>query len=74
MTRAAFGIAVVLYVVAKLAELNDHELYGWLGAMSGHTLKHLLATMSSAVLAGQLAWRAPGRVAQHGMTPAPIHS
>ena len=75
ITRAAFGVAVLLYVIAKLAELNDHALYGWLGAFSGHTLKHLLATMSSAILVGQLAWRERGPVAaQRGMAPAPIHS
>jgi len=42
----AFGLA--LYVVAKLAELYDREIYsvtaGWIG---GHALKHLLAAASA---------------------------
>jgi hypothetical protein len=53
-TRAAFGVAVLLYVVAKLAELNDHAIYAQLGFISGHTIKHVLATLAAAILVGQL--------------------
>lgn len=36
--------ALAFYVLAKLAELRDHEIYAWTGAaVSGHVLKHLLA-------------------------------
>ena len=35
--RAAFGIAIGLYVAAKAAELHDREVLGALGWMSGHT-------------------------------------
>jgi hypothetical protein len=56
-TRAAFGAAVLLYVVAKVAELSDHAIYAQLGLISGHTIKHVLATISAAILVAQLAWR-----------------
>jgi len=66
---------VLLYVIAKLAELNDHAIYAQLGFISGHTIKHVLATISSAVLVAQLAWRDRWSAADApGMTPAPIHS
>lgn len=45
--RIAFGIAVLLYVLAKVAELNDRAVFETLGVMSGHTLKHLLAAAAS---------------------------
>lgn len=75
LTRVAFGIAILLYVVAKIAELNDHAIYAQLGFISGHTIKHLLATMSSAILVAQLAWRERWPAAEtHRIAPAPIHS
>lgn len=53
--RRAFGIAILLYVAAKLTELNDHELLSLFGgAISGHTIKHLLATLAAAVLVHRL--------------------
>jgi hypothetical protein len=55
--RLAFGGALALYVVAKLAELNDHEIAAVLGAATGHTLKHLLATVAAALIVGRLARR-----------------
>ncbi|MEO6921618.1 MAG: hypothetical protein ABI171_21635 [Collimonas sp.] len=48
--RRAVGIALLLYVGAKIAELNDHQLFDLLGVISGHTLKHLLATAAAGVL------------------------
>lgn len=42
--RLLFGYAVGLYVLAKLCEVGDHALFGWMQVLSGHTLKHLLAT------------------------------
>jgi len=74
-TRIAFGVAVLLYVLAKIAELNDHVIYGQLGFMSGHTLKHILATIASALLVVQLAWRDRWSAEEAPrMAPAPIHS
>jgi hypothetical protein len=55
--RIAFGCALALYVAAKLAELNDHALLAALGVISGHTVKHLLATAAAAVLVACLAER-----------------
>ncbi|GAB3538480.1 hypothetical protein GCM10027343_04310 [Noviherbaspirillum agri] len=52
--RIAFGVALLLYVLAKFAELHDHELLAALGFVSGHTLKHLLATLAAGVLVGRL--------------------
>lgn len=58
--RVAYGVAIGLYAAAKVAELLDHELLALLGWMSGHTLKHLLATLAAAVLTHRLVQRAGG--------------
>ena len=55
--RLAFGIALLLYLAAKLTELYDHEIAAALGSISGHTLKHLLATGAAALIIGRLAVR-----------------
>lgn len=55
--RLAFGGALLLYVIAKLAELNDHAIATALGAPTGHTLKHLLATGAAALVVARLARR-----------------
>lgn len=55
--RLAFGGALALYVLAKAAELQDHELQTALGLLSGHTLKHLLATAAAFVIVAQLVRR-----------------
>jgi hypothetical protein len=55
--RLAFGAALALYVVAKFAELNDHEIAALLGGLTGHTLKHLLAAGAAALIVGRLASR-----------------
>lgn len=52
--RAAFGLALLLYLLAKAAELHDHELLAALGGLSGHTLKHLLATAAAALIVARL--------------------
>lgn len=43
-------VVLVLYAGAKLAEMADQRLMAWLGVMSGHTLKHLLAAAAAAWL------------------------
>jgi hypothetical protein len=48
--RIAFGTAMGLYVLAKLAEVFDHEIATALGFVSGHTLKHLIATAATAAV------------------------
>ena len=53
--RLGFGAALLLYVVAKVAEISDHVvLEATQGVVSGHTLKHLLATAAAALLAHRL--------------------
>ena len=60
--RLAFGSALAIYVVAKFAELGDHEIAAALGPITGHTLKHLLATAAAALIVGRLVFRVAGRV------------
>lgn len=48
--RIAFGAAMALYVAAKAAELLDHEIAHATGFVSGHTLKHLIATGATAAV------------------------
>lgn len=55
--RQAFAIAISLYVLAKACELADHATFEMLSILSGHTLKHLFATLASAVIAWCLAQR-----------------
>lgn len=55
--RRAFGAALALYVIAKFAELNDHEIAAALGVATGHTLKHLLATAAAALIVARLVAR-----------------
>ena len=57
--RLAFAGALGLYVLAKFAELLDHQLAALLGPLTGHTLKHLLSTAAAAVIVAQLARRGP---------------
>jgi hypothetical protein len=40
-------VAFILFVVAKLCELLDKQIYSLGGMVSGHTLKHLIAGLSS---------------------------
>jgi hypothetical protein len=47
--RWIFAAALVLYALAKGAEVNDQEIAAAIG-MTGHTLKHLLAALSCALI------------------------
>ncbi|MBI1889385.1 MAG: alkaline phytoceramidase [Burkholderiales bacterium] len=49
-----FGGAIVLYIAAKAAELHDHGILQTTGIISGHTLKHLLATGAAATLTARI--------------------
>lgn len=60
--RLAFGAALAIYVLAKFAELNDHEIAAALGPVTGHTLKHLLATGAAALIVGRLVFRVRPRL------------
>ncbi len=55
--RLAFGAALLVYVAAKFAEMNDHQILALLGFISGHTLKHLLATAAVWIIVGRLVQR-----------------
>jgi len=53
-------VAVGLYVLGKLAEAYDRQVFGLSGhVLSGHTLKHLLAAAALAAILGSLALRRP---------------
>lgn len=64
--RKAFGIALVLYVMAKVCELADHTIMGSLHILSGHTLKHLLATVAAGMVAYSLGLSARAPAAHPG--------
>lgn len=55
--RLSFSAALLLYAAAKLTEINDHQIAEALGVVTGHTLKHLLATGAAAVIVGRLVCR-----------------
>lgn len=57
--RIAFAAAMALYVLAKITELLDHQIAGALGLVSGHTLKHVIATMATAAVVWGLTRRNP---------------
>ena len=71
--RLAFGGALAIYVVAKLAEVNDHAIAAVLDPVTGHSLKHLLATGAAALIVGRLVWRvrAPRPACAAACRPAP---
>lgn len=48
--RLLFAAALFLYLAAKAAELLDHQLLAVSALISGHTLKHLLATLAAALI------------------------
>ena len=52
--RVWFGFALVLYVLAKIAELHDHEIHAMLGWITGHTIKHVLASVAAWLLVARL--------------------
>lgn len=48
--RWVFAFAIGLYVLAKLCELRDHEIFALFDVVSGHSLKHVLASLAALVL------------------------
>jgi hypothetical protein len=60
--RIAFAAAMGFYVLAKVAEVLDHEIANALGFVSGHTLKHLIATMATAAIVWGLTRRCSARI------------
>ena len=43
LAKTSLALTLLLYALAKLAELGDGTIYAATGSLSGHTLKHLLA-------------------------------
>lgn len=68
--RLAFGAALGLYALAKVAELLDHPLAALLDPLTGHTLKHLLSGAATAVVVVWLARRS--RAATLAADTAPV--
>lgn len=59
--RLWFGTALLLYILAKFVEINDYLILALTGyAISGHTLKHLLATAAAAAIVYRLTRRVKG--------------
>jgi hypothetical protein len=52
--RLAFAAALLVYIVAKIAEVNDHQILNASAIISGHTLKHLLATAAAGIMVARL--------------------
>ncbi len=52
--RIAFAAAIALYVLAKVAELNYEAIFAALSVVSGHTVKHVLSTLASAIVVYEL--------------------
>ena len=55
--RIAVSAAIGLYVLAKIAEITDHQIYAQLSLLSGHTLKHLLASLAAGLIIYQVSLR-----------------
>lgn len=72
--RLAFGAAILLYVAAKIAELNDHRILAACGWISGHTVKHLLATAAATVIVARLVRRTRRAVRNEYHVPSPSTS
>lgn len=65
--RVYFGAALAVYVLAKLAELNDHAFLAANGLLSGHTLKHVLATLAAWLIVRRLVERVRAGASGHRM-------
>ncbi len=48
--RLYFGAAIALYVLAKIAELMDRQIFHDFGFLSGHTIKHLLSVAAGVAI------------------------
>ena len=62
LESADWHVAIGLYVLAKLLEMRDTQVFDTVGLVSGHTLKHLLAAGAALWLAWRLAARAGGAI------------
>lgn len=54
------GVVLVLYVLARISEVYDREIFALTGnVVGGHTLKHLLAALAVCVILAMLSGRKP---------------
>ena len=68
--RAYLAWALAAYALAKVLEFRDHEFYDLTGhAMSGHTLKHLLAALAILLVYLMLRRRRAGRPGEGRVYP-----
>ncbi len=61
-----FWIMIAFYVLAKLCEYFDAEIFSFGGVVSGHTLKHLSASLTPATLLYALSQRRLSRLSLAG--------
>jgi hypothetical protein len=59
--------ALLLYVLAKILETLDGQVYSGAGIVSGHTLKHLTAAMSAWFILHMLQRRQPAAIDDYGL-------
>ena len=71
--RWAVGSALLLYVIAKFSELNDHEIAAAFGTLTGHTLKHLLAMGAALLIVARLICRTQELRRKIATYPATTH-
>lgn len=61
--------ALLLYVIAKFAEIYDHDIAAALGVFTGHNLKHLLATAAAALVVANLVHRVRAPLPSFAVVP-----
>lgn len=54
-------LSLLLYILAKVTEYYDHQIFSQLQFMSGHTLKHLLAAVAILIIFQPLVQRTTSR-------------
>jgi hypothetical protein len=55
--RKAFALAIALYVLAKAAEVGDVHVFATLDQVSGHSLKHVFASVAALILVSNRSWK-----------------
>ena len=64
---------MLCYVLAKLTEMADYQIYDALGLLSGHALKHLLAALGAGVVTWRLAQRVKMRSSRRVLSVARVY-
>lgn len=66
--RLGLGGAVLAYVVAKVFELADHQVFGMTGWLSGHSIKHGFAALAGLAVVWMLCQRTNPRPIGRGLS------